>query len=171
MIYALKGSANIRSFFIRRKRGVKISFRGAIYRCLYGKRGRFGRNGGAERETALVKRRAAWTQRGRLGHNRAGLGKRRAGFGKQGAACITGGALRTQRDGMDKRDGADNKVRHEQNKVRHGQNRKQIFVLSPAFHYLCGETDAGPAGRMPGKFCADTHLRTVCAVFAINLRL
>lgn len=120
--------------------------------------------GGAERETALVKRRAAWTQRGRLGHNRAGLGKRRAGFGKQGAACITGGALRTQRDGMDKRDGADNKVRHE-------QNRKQIFVLSPAFHYLCGETDAGPAGRMPGKFCADTHLRTVCAVFAINLRL
>ena len=68
------------------------------------------------------------------------------------------------------RDGADNKVRHEQNKVRHGQNRKQIFVLSPAFHYLCGETDAGPAGRMPGKFCADTHLRTVYAVFAINLR-
>ena len=155
-------------FFIRRKRGVKISFRGAIYRCLYGKRGRFGRNGGAERETALVKRRAAWTQRGRLGHNRAGLSKRRAGFGKQGAACTTGGALRTQRDGMDKRDGADNKVRH-------GQNRKQKFGVefgpSPAFHYLCGETDAGPAGRMPGKFCADTHLRTVCAVFAINLRL
>lgn len=140
--------------------GVKISFRGAIYHCLYGKRGTVR----AERETALVKRRAAWTQRGRLGHNRAGLSKRRAGFGKQGAACTTGGALRTQRDGMDKRDGADNKVRH-------GQNRKQIFVLSPAFHYLCGETDAGPAGRMPGKFCADTHLRTVCAVFAINLRL
>lgn len=121
--------------------------------------------GRAERETTLVKRRVAWIQRGRLGNNRAGLSKRRAGFGKQGAACITGGALRTQRDGMD------NKVRHGQNKVRHGQNRKQIFVLSPAFHYLCGETDAGPAGRMPGKFCADTHLRTVCAVFAINLRL
>ena len=57
--------------------------------------------GRAERGTALVKRRAAWIQRGRLGHNRVGLSKRRAGFGKQGAACITGGALRTQRDGLD----------------------------------------------------------------------
>ena len=151
-------------FFIRRKRGVKISFRGAIYRCLYGKRGRFGRNGGAERETALVKRRAAWTQRGRLGHNRAGLSKRRAGFGKQGAACITGGALRTQRDGMDTTG-----RRGQQGAPRTKSETNFRFVARLS---LSLRGDRRRTGRSnPAKFCADTHLRTVCAVFAINLRL
>lgn len=101
---------------------------------------------------------SAWAKGEPVLVNKGRHAQREGRYGRNGMAW-------TQRDGMD------NKVRHGQNKVRHGQNRKQIFVLSPAFHYLCGETDAGPAGRMPGKFCADTHLRTVCAVFAINLRL
>ena len=102
----------------------------------------------------------AWLQQGRHGHNRDGFDKRGGGFGEQGEVYTAGGAVRTKREvqygqnrtAWTQRDDADNKVRFGQNKVRHGQNRKQIFVLSPAFHYLCGETDAGPAGRIRQNF-------------------
>ena len=153
-------------FFIRRKRGVKISFRGAIYRCLYGKRGTVR----AERETALVKRRAAWLQQGRHGHNRDGFDKRGGGFGKQGAACITGGALRTQQDGMDTtgRRGQQGAVRTKQSAPRTKSETNFRFVARLS---LSLRGDRRRAGRSnPAKFCADTHLRTVYAVFAINLR-
>ena len=110
-------------------------------------------DGFGEAEGGMATTGTAWLQQGRHGHNRDGFDKRGGGFGKQGAACITGGALRTQQDGMDTtgRRGQQGAV-HGRNKVRHGQNRKQIFVLSPAFHYLCGETDAGPAGRIRQNF-------------------
>ena len=112
----------------------------------------------------------AWLQQGRHGHNRDGFDKRGGGFGKQGAACITGGALRTQQDGMDTtgRRGQQGAVRTKQSAPRTKSETNFRFVARLS---LSLRGDRRRAGRSnPAKFCADTHLRTVYAVFAINLR-
>ena len=69
MIYALKGSANIRSFFHSAQTGRKNIVSGRDLSLSLRKTGAVR----AERETALVKRRAAWLQQGRHGYNRDGM--------------------------------------------------------------------------------------------------
>ena len=90
--------------------------------------------------------------------NKGRCAQREGRYGRNGTAWTQQG-----RRGHN-RDGADNKVRFGQNKVRHGQNRKQIFVLSPAFHYLCGETDAGPAGRIRQNLCGYAFENGLCCL-------
>lgn len=188
MIYAPKGSANIRSFFHSAQTGRKNIVSGRDLSLSLRKTGDgsggtgdgFGKAKGGMDTTG-----AAWLQRGRHGHNRGGMATTGTASTRGEAVLVNKGrcAQREGRYGQNGRCSADKTGRHGYNgttrttRCRSDKTKCATDKIGNKFSF-CRPPFTIFAGRqMPGrqvesgKICADTHLRTVCAVFAINLRL